>query len=260
MSQKRFEDCYSKRQQRNFSIDEVQSCYENNPYSISAFRGDMWCPECRQAELSFTHQTSKKRAYFSALQIESHLENCSYRYDYIKNEDLRFYITNLNEQQIADKLDAMRNRLLVELQHQGNQINQNQIINNPLLVEAITRNRKRTHYSIRTKSLNTFIDKEKLGDDVFIFYGKNVQLNIKEKPYKPEDSEDEIVLYFLEVYTKSKNGEYKYKTEIYLGTRYQEITPYAIYNLIAIGLLNQKFSRLQIKLLKPSALLLELVD
>lgn len=41
----------------------------------------MFCPECKKAELSFVHKTSKRRAHLRRNKSSCHEKGCSYNYD-----------------------------------------------------------------------------------------------------------------------------------------------------------------------------------
>ena len=65
-------------------LAEIQREYESKKGDISKFKGFMRCPECRQAELGFTHRTRSKREYLSKNKTAKHAKNCSYINDYIR--------------------------------------------------------------------------------------------------------------------------------------------------------------------------------
>ena len=72
-----------------FTIDGIQREYESKKGDISKFKGFMRCPECRQAELGFTHRTRSKREYLSKNKMAKHAKNCSYINDYINKKQIK---------------------------------------------------------------------------------------------------------------------------------------------------------------------------
>lgn len=227
MGKKKFEYCYSRQYNKNFSIDDVQLRYETHHQNIGDLRGDMWCPECREAALSFTHQTHRAVAYFSTLEKSSHDKGCSYNYEYIKKDVIKQYMDNLNNKQIADKMESMLNRLLKNTANTLSLQSTYHADNNPLLINTAKTSGVKSYRSIRTKSLNTAIDKDKLGNEIYLFYGTNIKLNLTSKPYRFQDKTTgeikETMLYILNIYTPSKNGKYQYKANVYLGANYLDI-------------------------------------
>lgn len=252
MSTKKFEYCYSHWHKCEFSIDEMQKYYDDNE-NIDDFREDMWCPECRQAGLRFTRKTLRAVAYFSTLAQSRHCNDCSYNYDYIKKVQLEKYINNLSDQQIADKMDSVFGYLL---RQRNNKPAQNVIDNpdaNPILVKVSNTQKTQKYNAIRQKSLNTFLDQNRLKDEIYIFYGKNVKLKKKIIPYKDNRNSEtkEVLLYLLEIYTLSENKEYKYKAKIFLGNKELNVDEEACYHIVIIGNLDDKYN-LQINLVRKN--------
>ena len=101
-NKKIFIDFYSKQKNDTFSIDDaVRDSYEGNK-----FRNDMFCPECRQAQLTLVAETSKHRAYLKRIPSSSHQQGCSFIYKYVTNRVIiKKYIDSLTKEQLQDKLD-----------------------------------------------------------------------------------------------------------------------------------------------------------
>lgn len=60
----KFKEFYFTGDQRLHNLDELEKEYEQKSGDISSYRGRIFCPECRIAELAFTHKTSKKKSFF----------------------------------------------------------------------------------------------------------------------------------------------------------------------------------------------------
>jgi len=69
----KFKEFYFTGDQRLHNLDELEKEYEQKSGDISSYRGRIFCPECRIAELAFTHKTSKKRAFSSSVSLISSL-------------------------------------------------------------------------------------------------------------------------------------------------------------------------------------------
>lgn len=59
----KFKEFYFTGDQRIHNLDELEKEYEQKSGDISSYRGRIFCPECRIAELAFTHKTSKKELF-----------------------------------------------------------------------------------------------------------------------------------------------------------------------------------------------------
>lgn len=96
MKRKQFDDFYFIKDGKIHTLDEVQEHYEKNNGDISYYKGDMRCPECKEARLAFTHKTSKNREYLSKEPTSNHLDNCSYNYDYATKKQIIEYVKTIN--------------------------------------------------------------------------------------------------------------------------------------------------------------------
>ena len=66
----KFKEFYFTGDQRLHNLDELEKEYEQKSGDISSYRGRIFCPECRIAELAFTHKKSKRRAFLSCFEIK----------------------------------------------------------------------------------------------------------------------------------------------------------------------------------------------
>lgn len=230
MMKKTMDSFYFSKDENIHFLSEVQEEYRNNDGNISKYTGNMYCPECYNAELSFTHQTSRCREYFSKLPTSDHLNGCSYNYPYGSKRVITEYFNHLTEQQINDKLESALNilmRIHVDRNNPVNLLGQN----NPFVAIKEEPNNVHRYYAIPRKSLNCWLDKD-LGTDPYIFYGK---VKLKVKTYKNDGKED---INYLQIYTKNKDGEWKFKTSITRWGYKDNIDENQIYDIAILGYLN----------------------
>ena len=88
---KSFEEFYSKNKDDILDIDIVADYAESHDGDTTPFDKDMFCPECKQAELSFVHKTSKRRAHLRRIKSSNHKDGCSYNYEYASKKTVKKY-------------------------------------------------------------------------------------------------------------------------------------------------------------------------
>ena len=108
---KSFEEFYSKNKDDILDIDIVADYAESHDGDTTPFDKDMFCPECKQAELSFVHKTSKRRAHLRRIKSSNHKDGCSYNYEYASKKTVKKYVDSLNYEEIQDKLNSIMNML-----------------------------------------------------------------------------------------------------------------------------------------------------
>ena len=86
---KSFEEFYSQNKDDILDIDIVAYYAESHDGDITPFNKDMFCPECKQAELSFVHKTSKRRAHLRRIKSSNHKDGCSYNYEYASKKTVK---------------------------------------------------------------------------------------------------------------------------------------------------------------------------
>ena len=209
-------------------LAEIQREYESKKGDISKFKGFMRCPECRQAELGFTHRTRSKREYLSKNKTAKHAKNCSYINDYINKKQIKKIIDNLGENQIRDRLEAVLNTLLNNNSKKEDVIIGDAERNNPC-VRSCSNGNSSVRKMIPRKSLNMWLDKEDEGK-IFIFYGR-VKLNIDTVKSKKDSS----VYYRLIINTKKRDGSWGYKTKVFRGQYKDEIECGREYDIAMLG-------------------------
>ena len=238
---------FTKDRQEHYTF-EIQEEYENNNGDISKFRGALRCPECREAELAFTHKTSTRREYLSKIPSSNHLDGCSYIYDYANKTELGAFIKGLDGKKLRDRLEATLN-MLSSLSAEKNPCKSIIKGNNPFVININSKNTVVSR-SIPRKSLNLYLDKD-LENRTFIFYGK-VKLYVE----KFEAKKDKEEYYRLKIYTKKKDGSWVYKSEVFRGKQEDIIQEDRVYEIAMFGHLDFTHSKSpQIKLESKDALL-----
>ena len=201
--------------------------------NLGIYQDNMFCPECKQAELSYIPKTSQRRAHLKRKTSSKHTNWCSYQFDYASKEYIEEYFKNLRDDQIKDKLDAMMRSLFLKKEY----LPQTPIAlgdsndENPVVLTRMVE-RQVHHKSLRRKGFEKWLDKE-LEDELHLFYGK-VRLSISEW-----HNEQGYTLYFLNIFCKDSNREWKKKASIYLGNKVLlKVEEDADYYLVAIGYLD----------------------
>ena len=243
VKRKQFDDFYFIKDGKIHTLDEVQEQYEKNNGDISYFQGRMRCPECKEAILSFTRRTSRCREYLSKEPSSSHLDNCSYNYDYASKKQIIKYVETMNDNQIQDKLESVLNMLMNRDISTDININSQVQRDNPLTIKS-SNGGDSIQRTIPRKSLSMWLDKEYEGK-VFIFYGK---VKLKVEPFKE--------FFRLLIYTKRKDETWGYKTKVFRGIFEDKIDEDKEYDIAILGYLDFSHgSTPEIKTVKFNSLL-----
>ena len=212
-----FIDFYSKQKNDTFSIDDaVRDSYEGNK-----FRNDMFCPECRQAQLTLVAETSKHRAYLKRIPSSSHQQGCSFIYKYVTNRVIiKKYIDSLTKEQLQDKLDSIMRLLckpqLIHDNLEATNANDKNIKVSPMLI-PVNEQHVNNLNALRRKKIGSYIDKLDEGV-VYVFYGTvRLEMNCIEK--KDPYTKEEYKMSFLNVYSLNKNNEWKKRASLYQGKK-----------------------------------------
>lgn len=101
------------------TADEIEDIETLNDYfikhkNLGIYHDNMFCPECRQAELSYVPKTLQRRAHLKRKTSSKHTNWCSYQFDYASKKYIEEYLKNLRDDQIKDKLDAMMRSLFLK--------------------------------------------------------------------------------------------------------------------------------------------------
>lgn len=220
-----FEAFYYIKDNQLHDLYEIQEEYERNDGDISKYRGYMFCPECKKAELSFTHRTSSRRAFLSKIPSSDHAEDCSFKNDYATNSEIRQFTNTLNERQIQDRLESALNQLLPKKVKEDN-VTSNEIKGNPLLITKNDKKGSSIKKVIPRKSINSWFDKSE-ENNLFVFYGK-VKLEIQE-------IETEKGGFFRLIVKTKKKNQWKIKTSIFRGKTRDNICEENIYDIAVLG-------------------------
>lgn len=243
VKRKQFDDFYFIKDGKIHTLDEVQEQYEKNNGDISYFQGRMRCPECKEAILSFTRKTSRCREYLSKEPSSSHLDNCSYNYDYASKKQIIKYVETMNDNQIQDKLESVLNMLMNRDISTDININSQVQRDNPLIIKS-SNGGDSIQRTIPRKSISMWLDKEYEGK-VFIFYGK---VKLKVEPFKE--------FFRLLIYTKRKDETWGYKTKVFRGRFEDKIDEDKEYDIAILGYLDFSHgSTPEIKTVKFNSLL-----
>lgn len=243
MKRKQFDDFYFIKDGKIHTLDEVQEHYEKNNGDISYYKGDMRCPECKEARLAFTHKTSKNREYLSKEPTSNHLDNCSYNYDYATKKQIIEYVKTINEDQIQDKLKSALNMLMNRDTSTDIKINSQAQRDNPLIIKS-SNGGNSIQRTIPRKSLSMWLDKKYEGK-VFIFYGK---VKFEVEPFKE--------FFKLVISTKRRDETWGYKTKVFRGRFEDKIDDTKEYDIAILGYLDFSYGNTpEIKLVKYNSLL-----
>ena len=245
MKRKQFDDFYFVKDSQIHKLDEVQQHYEKNNCDISYYKGDIRCPECKEARLAFTHKTSKKREYLSKEPSSSHLDNCSYNYDYASKKKIIEYVKTMSDNQIQDKLESALNILMNRDTSKDININSQAQRDNPLTIKS-SNGGNSIQRTIPRMSLSMRLDEEYEGK-VFIFYGK---VKLKVEPFKDKE------FFKLLIYTKRKDETWGYKTKVFRRRFEDKIDETKEYDIAILGYLDFSHgSTPEIKTVKFNSLL-----
>lgn len=252
---KSFEEFYYLQQDKICDIDVVEDYVIRNDGDVGKYVGNMFCPECRKAMLSFVHKTTKKRAHLRRMPSSKHNDSCSYNYDYASSRKVKEYVDSLTYNEIQDKLNSMLNMLCRQRKSDDikniNGADRGSTIPNPMIIVA-RRENVDVLRALRRKRLNAYIDKSD-GEEFSAFYGK-VKLDICEKTKINKDTGETYTFYLLEIFTYNKQGEWKHRTNIYRGGIKDRINKRSIYDIVMIGCLNFKYRPFTIDLANRNAI------
>lgn len=251
---KSYEEFYSKSKNDILNIDIVTYYAELHDGDITPFDKDMFCPECKQAELSFVHKTSKRRAHLRRIKSTNHKKECSYNYEYAKKKTVKEYVDSLNYEEIQDKLNSIMNMLCLKHNKKKTTSDNNEELTkkrkNPMLIYK-QKNNETMLRALRRKRLNGWIDKSD-GEDFCVFYGK-VKFKVVEKEKNSDDPKKTYKYYLLQIYTKNKKGEWKFRTSLYRGNIQDLVNEEVVYNIVMIGHLDFQYKLFTIKLANKNA-------
>ncbi|EOT44866.1 hypothetical protein [Enterococcus columbae] len=247
MSKKSFDECYFTSIHDIEVLDDIVTYVERNYGKLGKYENSIFCPECRHAELSYVHQTSRTRAFLRRKFRTVHLPGCSYNYEYSSPKFSKEYYELLTDDQIQDKMASMMRSLLRDSLDNGENVIQasNTVeVDNPLILEK-EQNGQQIRKSLRRKKLSTWLDEEIAGE-LHLFYGE-VKLKVR-RIEKTNEAGESYFYYFLDIFCENKNREWKRKTQIYRGAMEDSIDENQIYYFVAVGNIDfsNSFPRLEL--------------
>lgn len=232
---KTFEEAYFINEDRKISIRTVANQIENDRDKSATYKGNLFCPECRKAKLSFVSKTNNRVAHFRKTQNEQHQDSCSYIHEYADNNIVTEYVKNLTNRQIEDKLNAIMNMLCKRNVNTINQSdNSGQSMSNPMVIHIAKNNITR---SFRRKSLSGWLDVDE--KQLYVFYGE-AKLAVEKKTGQYGD------FYVLRIKTENRNNEWKDKVNLTSSKVFENINENSIYRIAMIGSLNKKYMRISL--------------
>lgn len=235
---KTFDEFYYKSNNSKEYLDDLQEYVESNNNSLGKYQGQMYCPECQQAELSYVPKTSQRRAHLRRKPKEKHDEFCSYRYDYASKKFAQTYYTDLTDIQIQDRMDAMMRKLLnkPKITNEVTSPRNVTVEENPFVIEN-SKSEERIRKTLRRKSICKYLDRN-VDTMLQLFYGK-VRLKVVSRPQVNSKGES-YTIHFLQIKCLNKEGKLTVRTSVYRGGKLDDFDENKEYHLVAIGHL--KFS------------------
>lgn len=254
---KTFEKFFYKPDSKLVDIEKLNAYIEQDSRNINNYKGEMFCPECKHAELTYVNKTSTRRAYLKKIPSSKHYKNCSYNYEYARSELITSYFKNLNYNQVQDKLNAMMNMLFTQKVNKSNEnislYKENDKLDNPFLIPDSTKEQKNVK-SLRRKKLQGWIDKS-FENELYLFYGE-VKLEVQECTSKKNEN---FKYYKVVIRTKNKEDKWKFRATVYRGNIKDDINKESIYQLVLIGKLDFSNKWPQINLINNDAIKYKLI-
>ena len=171
-----YESCFVKGQGKIVPVEYIQQFYEIHG-NIDMYYGNMYCPECKKAELSFTHKTRERRAFFSKKKTSMHTSMCSFNFEYASREEIIEYVRCVKN--VKDRLESVLNMLNnYEVKDDGITDDAESVSRNPFVI--INRG-GRVRKCIPRKSL--WGDISGLENKLMIYYGEGILENIRKNGY-----------------------------------------------------------------------------
>ena len=224
---KSFEKFYYKKDNQLHNLSDIQNEYERNDGDISKYQSNIFCPECKDAKLSFTHKTSRKRAFLSKLPSSEHTDDCSFKYYYTHNNEIKEFVKTLSKNQVDDKLESVLNRLTAKESKEDSTDNkESQSIS--FEKESERREGTKIRKVIHTKSINSDFPKA-YENRMFVFYGK-----VKLISEKVNTGEGERFNLIVKIFQKKENNWIK-KTSIFRNFKKDLIDENKTYCIAVLG-------------------------
>lgn len=235
---KSFEECYFSTLRSYISVGQIERDVEECRENIAKYKQTIFCPECRQARLSFVSKTSKRKSHLKAIDINEH-KNCSYIYEYAEKNQVVEYFDKFSDEQIEDKLNAILNMLCkkdgITSSHHNQEIASD---DNPMLITVTDDKNTHSYRAIRRKSLQGWLevdDKEQW----YVFYG---QVKLSTKRAKGKYGE----FYIMNISVKNRENQWKKKVSTTRKTEFSNIDESQVYRIAIIGKLDIQYMRINL--------------
>lgn len=235
---KSFEECYFSTLGHCISVKQIERDIEQCRENTAKYQQTIFCPECRQARLSFVSKTSKRKSHLRAIDINEH-KNCSYIYEYAEKKQVVEYFKAFSDEQIEDKLNAMLNMLCkkdsITSSHNNQEIGND---SNPMLITVTDDKNTYSYRAIRRKSLHGWLevnDKEQW----YVFYG---QVKLSTKRRMGEYGE----FYIMNIFVRNINGQWNKKVSISRKKEFININGSQVYRIAIIGKLDTQYMRIKL--------------
>lgn len=213
---------------------EVVANYAIYHENTDIYDGEMYCPECRAAKLSFVNQTYLRKAHLRRLKSSSHIDGCSYNYPRASKRTIQKHFAALSYEQIQDKLNAMLHLLFKNTPKENPAPKPVEFpLKNPMLLKTLKKQKTEIE-SLRRKRLGAWIEDFDI-DEYFVFYGKVKLKSIEKEKIGSTDKYN-----ILEVYNVDKTGNSKFRTSLFRGSLVDKVKEDDLYNIAIVGKIGSK--------------------
>ena len=98
---------------RNYPADTYWNLYdENKNAAMRTYDGHIFCPLCKSAPLTVAHGNKLRYFKVSGSNMEKHTADCSYRYDKATKKEVCSFYSDLNNDDINNRLVSCINKML----------------------------------------------------------------------------------------------------------------------------------------------------
>ena len=182
-------------EKREYSLNELNMIFTKDG-DLGEIKHRLFCPNCKEAKLSYTPAVTGRRAYLSANSIKEHDINCFYRYDYLSEKKAIEYISSMDDNKIEDRLNSVLRKLNNLNVASDEADGEDNIDMCDAIIEISDENNRHIQRMTRKKKLSDRTKFEEF-NNVYLFYGI-VKLKLIEIQYAKK------ILYALNV--ESENG------------------------------------------------------
>lgn len=253
---------FDKKQNKEIRFEEFLNYVNQNNQKLGIYEGNIYCPYCKVAKLSFVRESSQKVAYLRTTPGEKHEENCIYNYDLIDEPTFTTYFESLNIYEAQDKLNAIMNELFKDknIATDSKISSAENKLNLEIVPVKLGQTRREIKYLRRKKLVS--IKHDDILPDLYAFYSKKVKLEIEHiRKGQPN------YYYYLCIKCRTHSKEWKTRFKVYIGQNSQqripleEIDTNKFYSIVMIGnFVKNKFDKSVINLIPQTALLFKVLE